>query len=723
MTHGLRRRDALLLAGALGASGGCDAMAQGQPRRAGAPQAPANVVLPVPVPCASRPGDIAGLLLEGSSNAAVLVFGQAFRAGDLPAGAALGCRRADGRPLPTQFDLKVRHPDGSARHGIVSIAVPALGRGDRLGLVLRRGEPAAGPALDLAAALAGRQAAVEVTPLTQGTPWRVDLLAAWAARREARPWQSGPLALQERLSLPVPPAAVGGVASMRLVVDLAVRSDGSLWIDPWMRNDIAMQPGGGTASYALRLTIDGKEALAAELPRHFQYQAFGRQRGGGRGGAAAPTAPFLRHDVTYLADAAAIPRYDQSTGADIRRLEDLARAMAEPAWDAPFNPRRIVTAMGTTGGRPDIGPVTGYQAFWLCAADPRAAAFSLGQAEAAGAVPWHHWDPGNSRRAAGWLDVRAWPGIWTDERGGNPPGGMSQQVSRETGWSRTTSHQPDLSYVPYLLTGRRAFLDGLQAQAAWNVVFRWPARRGAAPLGAPLRDVVVADGGEVRASAWSMRQIANAAWITPDDDVMRSYLRDVEATNWLWMRSHLREWTARQGAPHGWLPTVYGQGILAPWQQDYFASTLAMAARRGNDDARTCLRWMCNFLVGRFHAERDGFHPTDAVAYHIAIGPTEPNGVPPFHTWAAVGATTRERNWSSNGTLARATSDYPRWALQSLAQIVETLDDARARQAYLWLLGAGAPSTTPGEYALSAQLNIVPAGMPRIPAQHRRCAA
>ena len=69
---------------------------------------------------------------------------------------------------------------------------------------------------------------------------------------------------------------------MRLVVDLAVRSDGSLWVDPWMRNDIAMQPGGGTASYALRVTIDGKQVLAADLPRHFQYQAFGRLRGGGR---------------------------------------------------------------------------------------------------------------------------------------------------------------------------------------------------------------------------------------------------------------------------------------------------------------------------------------------------------------------------------------------------------------------------------------------------------
>ena len=51
------------------------------------------------------------------------------------------------------------------------------------------------------------------------------------------------------------------------------------------------------------------------------------------------------------------------------------------------------------------------------------------------------------------------------------------------------------------------------------------------------------------------------------------------------------------------------------------------------------------------------------------------------------------------------------------------VDDPRARQAYLWLLAAGAPSTAPGVHTIAAQLNIVPAGMPRIPAQHRRCAA
>lgn len=716
MTFDPGRRDAFLLAAALAAP----ALRPAHAQRAGQP--PANVVLPVPPPCASRPDDIVGLVLEGPSDPAVVVFGQAFRRGDLPPGASLGCRRADGQPLPVQFDRKIRHPDGSARHGAVSLAVPGLGRGERLNVVLTRSRSAAAGALDLREALAGRDATLEVTPLTRGAPWRVDLLAAWASQRAASPWQSGPLAVQGRVSLPAPPAAVGGATSMRLVADIAVHADGALWVDAWLRNDIAMRPGGGEASYAMRLLIDGREVLAAELPRHFQYQGFGRLRGARRGGAPAPALPFLRHDVTYLADTAAIPRYDQSTGGSERWLAELAEHRNSPDWGTPLGTRRIATAMGSGGGRPDIGPMTGYQAIWLCSGDRRAAAFAMDQAEAAGSIPWHHWDIGDGRRPATWINTVSWPGFWTDQRGGRPPRTLLQPVSDASGWRLARSHQPDLSYVPYLLTGRRAFLDGLLAQGCWSIVGLWPAVRRGGLAALPLDDVIVLNGAQNRSHAWGMRQVQNAAWIAPEGDVAGDYLRRAEASNWLWMRSRLAAWTELQGEAHGWVPGVYGADqALPPWQQDYLASTVALGARRGNEDAVRCLAWMSNFLVGRFFAEASGFPRHDAVAYRLDLG-LRSDG-PPRQSWAAIAAATRARGWSNGSGWAHSEGDYPRWALQSLAQITETLRDPRAREAYLWLLGAGAPFTTPEIYAGNAQLNIVPRDIPRVPARALRCAA
>jgi len=709
------------------AAAGCASNTPAMAQQGGAPgqvPPPHPVVLPLPVPCARGEGAIVGLLLEGPSEAGVLVFGQAFAPGELPQNTSLIARRVEGGTLVTQVDVKIHHPDRSVRHGVVSLSVPALGQGQRLGLVLARGGEARATPLDLGAALAGRQAVLEVTPLEGGVPWRVDLLAAWMARREAQPWQFGPLAVQERVTMPVPPAAVGGVTSMRLVTDLAMRADGTLWVDTWMRNDIAMRPGGGTAAYRMRLLLDGRPALEAELAKHFQYTGFGRLRGARPGGVAAPVAPFVRQDIMHLADTAAIPRYDQSTGIALRFLEELGRLMALPEWEQPFDRRHVKKSMGAGGGRPDIGPVTGWQAAWLCSADRRAAAFALGQAEAASSIPWHFWDVGNTSRPASWMDVRAWPRFWVDSRGGAPPRTLVQPLGRDSGWGTVRSHQPALSYVPYLMTGRRAFLDGLLAQATWNILNQWPAQRGNAGPSALLDDVVILRNNQNRTHAWAMREIGNAAWVAPEGDPTGDYLRAVAATNWLWMRSQLAEWSEMQGEAQGWMPGSYGAaGGMPPWQQDYFASTLTLAARRGDTNARQCLQWMTGFLVGRFFAEDRGFPRQEGVTNILSIyqPPPIPRDAKPLQSWAAIIEATRARQWDNAGTWRQSHADFSRWALQSLAQIAETLGDERAREAYLWLMNSGAPSVAPDAHARSPQLNIVPRGMPRVPSRQVVC--
>ncbi|MBX9700550.1 MAG: hypothetical protein K2X74_14015, partial [Acetobacteraceae bacterium] len=163
-------------------AGGGAAPGSARFQTAGPDGPPANAILPVPMPCADHPGDILGLVLDGMGSPAnlVAVFGQAFRAGDLPRGAGLRARMADsGRLLRTQADVTTRYPDGSARFAVVSVQLAGpLPAGDRLGLVLASGPGGAeAPALDTAAALAGRQAVVEIAPAGGGAPWRFDLLA------------------------------------------------------------------------------------------------------------------------------------------------------------------------------------------------------------------------------------------------------------------------------------------------------------------------------------------------------------------------------------------------------------------------------------------------------------------------------------------------------------------------------------------------------------------
>jgi hypothetical protein len=698
---------------------------------------PGNTVLPVPMPCADQPGDICALVWEGAGSPAntVVVFGQAFRPGDLPRGRGLRARMADtGRVLRTQADVTTRHGDGSARFAIVAVELPAaLPQGDRLGLVLAV-DPAGGgaAALDPAAALANRRAVIEIAPVGGGTPWQLDLLAtppsaAGAGPRNGvggggRPWQWGPLALQWRVAAAVPPTAVGGATSMRVVADVAVRADGTLWVDAWFRNDIAQRPGGGAARYSARVMLDGAEALAFAPPgAHHQYTALGRMLAARAGGQPAPPQPFLRPDTRYLALAGATQPFDLSTGVDRRLVQGMQRLRESAEWNQPFSPRGLTRYMPQTGGRGDIGPVTDWQATWLQTGEPIAAVVCIGQAETGGAIPWHFWDvEGGADRRGGWLSVRRWPGLWTDPRGGPPPGGLAQPVSGETGWATDAAHQPDVAYIPYLLTGRRAFLDELEAQGMFNLIGLWPAVRTPPGWnGKPGADMIVVHRVQLRAGAWALRQLDETAWIMPDDDPDATLVREAATSNWTWMRSQLPAWTAMQGESHGWVPGDYEDGErLPPWQQDYLASAVAQAARRGNADARAVLAWMTNFLVGRFQAEAKGFAFTDGAAYNIAITPRGQR-TQVLRSWSAIGAGTRERG-ISNGTSWPA-GNFVLLALQSLAQVADVLDSAEARQTYAKLVAAQPPAARPEIIAQLPSLNIVPRGTARFPSRLRAC--
>lgn len=643
-----------------------------------------RALLATPMLVAAAPGcGGVACALEGTGapSGTVTVFGQAFVAGVVPRGAGLVARLADARALPVQIDVLNRHADGSARLAILALAAPALAVGARLPMVLQREAGAMPP--PLAQNLSGRQAVVEIAG--GGTPWRIDLLAGLAA---APRWQSGALAIQARVTQPVP-AQVAGVASLRLVADVALRADGTLWVDLWFRNDIAMRPNGGAASYSARLLLDGRIAVQAEIRGQAQYTGWGRLVGG-----AAP--PRVRHDAGALADAGAVARYNVANGVAESTLAGFASAMAEPAWNQLLAPRQIAQNMRQTGGRPDIGPATMAQAAWLISGDRRAAAYAIGQAEAAGAIPWHHWDDG-------WLTTDRYPRLWTDGRGGRPPGGLAQPVARDTGWDIDSAHQPDLSFVPFLLTGRRAFLDNLQAQAAWCVLSQWPSpsSRGVPGGASPGDGVNVVRGNQVRGAAWSLRQLENAAWATPETDPLLPWLKRAAAGNWAWIVSRIPEWSAEQGEARGWIPGEYGTaGVLPPWQQDYFASTASIAARRGSADAAAVLAWMQNFLLGRFAGR--GLSRNDGAAYLLAIRDARGR---PLKTWAEIGMATTAQGLANGRGWAKTEGDYAQLALMALAGL------PRTPEAYFWLAAAGAPFTRPQDFSRDPVFSIVPTGV------------
>ncbi|MBP0496567.1 hypothetical protein, partial [Roseomonas indoligenes] len=576
-------------------------------------------------------GAICSLTIEGRPGGhaagAVVSFGHVFADGDLPAGAGLVLRLADGTALPVQADVTVRHPSGAARHAALSLRLPAaLAAGALLPGTLARGEAAKG------AIPSGHTAT-----LTIGG-WTLDLLTA---PRTA--WRSGPHELQERIAAEVPASAAGGVTSLRVVADLIRRADGTAAVDLWLRNDAVQEPTSGTAIYSAKLVVDGKTLLEQAVPHHELGRAWGRLL------TAARRQPHLRFDWSYVQDASGIVRQQGTLNADVIAAYPVARA--QPGWNDTFGTRNISTYMPGTGGRGDIGAVPSWVAAWMISNDRDVADYCMDVAEAAGTIPWFRWD----RAKASWYDPR--PNLWDRV--------LSPGIEETHGWTLDIAHQPDPCFVPYMLSGRRALLDNLLGQAVWCVWAQWDAVRQEGGSG-----LNIVNSNQVRGSAWGMRQVDQAAWIAAPDQPGQKLAQETSDAVWSWLVDRMPAWKALQGQAYGKVEGTYGSdnSALPPWQQDYFASTAIASAKRG--DARA-MKWLkefaANFLVGR--VMRPDFNPRDAVAYlHANIDPG--SKARPL-TWAALEQANVARGFSNLGGWDKSGGDYGALGLATLAGLAD----------------------------------------------------
>jgi len=489
-------------------------------------------------------------------------------------------------------------------------------------------------------------------------------------------WDATAAAKQDSLGLRAMaevPAEIAGVTSLRLVVDL-----GPGWAVVAPRNDIAMREGAGEAKYSIKVTLDGREVLNERyLVQTFatgEVYVLGQE-------------PFWPLPSTSdLISRKMIAPYKQGS-LDGEKAAQWAATMASAEWSARDSSRGVSQYMPGTGGREDIGPTTAVQAAYLVTRSQVSLDYMIGQADTAPRIPWHLWDAGNGR----WLSVENYPMVWTDGRGGTgTPGdrnasGLTVQLP-ETAWTPESAHQPDLCWVPWLLTGRRYYLDELQAQAAWNVVNTWTNERG--PDG-----TLVIVGSQVRHSAWALRQIDEAADASPEGSPERAYFRRLSDANWGWIRSQLPAWKIKQGEAFGRMEGSYGtEGATPPWQQDYFASTAAAAARRGNVDAKAVLLWMANFLIGRFeHLGHDG------CAYLLMTENEK--------TWAGIKARTEAVDWSNGDGWAHSDGDYAQLARFSLLCLAEFGVKDAVKWAD-WLVTEGAPYVSEQDYLREPTLRI-----------------
>jgi hypothetical protein len=666
----------------------------------------APLVTAPPVPQPAHPGELVGLILQNAGTdrmgAKLITFGQIFAPGQVLKNAGITARV--GHTIePVQADVKSTYPDGSARFAVLTMASPPLATHQTIPVMLEATAKSAAGFVDIERALKTHDIEVTLTLIATGNPAltgqstqrmtldAASLLADALETHTASTWLAGPLAHEMRVTHLI-------AGSLRLVLDIRAYAGGEIEADIQFSNDIAMQPQGGLAHYSVTITQSGGTAFSVADITHHQYQDWHTIiRSDGR------SPVNVIHDVAAMERVGAVPSYELKCGVAAQALNIEARQIHSAGWDTPLSDAGLVKFEPMTGGRPEIGPTTSANAIWLITQSPTAAVYAISQADTAGAIPWHMF----SLQTGNFLTTQDIPNIWTDVRGGPRTGttGLTQQVDDADGWRPNGAHEPDLAYIPFLMTGRRYYLDQLNAIATWNETSAWPAS-AARNEG---QGIVVGPGNQVRGSAWELRSLDEAAYINPDHSEMKTYFTQMVAKNMSFLLTDIPGWTTTEGEAYGYIPGEYGHsGNTAPWQQDFLATTVGLMALQGNEDAGTILAWLAHFTTGRFLSSGKGFNPHDGIAYNLGVYDPKLNMM--ARSWKEIAVLTEAHGQANGSGWSHSQGYYAQTAAAALASEYNADHSEDIWKALEWLRHSRAPDFDVNTLSNQPQYWIVPIG-------------
>ena len=556
-----------------------------------------------------------------------LSFGQVFAKGELRPEQRLFAQLGTDR-LPLQLDIKARHADGSVRHAVVSTMLRQLDAGASASIALAK-DPAGG-------AFQGqgpspRQLLAQgfdpvLTINLGGRSYTASPAAALLDR--ATTWLSGPLVQEWLVSVPLVDSA--GAAHPHLAARFAVRWYAELRrarVDVIVENNWAYEPAPQNFLYDVSVTLGGQPVYAKQALQHFVRARWRKSFWWGE-----EPQLHVRHDTGYLLRTGALPNYDTGLKPSEAGLAALALSWSK-AKTGPMDPGLVLPAMPTTGGRPDIGPLPQWAALYLLSMDPRARTATLGIGDLAGSWPIHFRDKATGRPVSladyPYMTLLGRPGdtVNPKTRKSEAFPGCAANASCSTAphnYQPDSAHQPSLSYLPYIVTGDHYHLEELQFWANWNMLRANPYYRDF--------DKGLLKWDQVRGMAWSLRTLAQAAYITPDADPMKAYFTDRVQHNLAWFDA-----TYASGRPNA-LGVIDGSGKypgpaiayttpsgpstgIAPWMDDFFTWAAGyLATGLGYEAARPLALWKAGFPVGRMTAP--GYCWIDGAVYAMAVRPS-----------------------------------------------------------------------------------------------------
>jgi hypothetical protein len=602
-------------------------------------------------PQPSQAGDIVGLSLQNavsSTEASGYVsFGQVFRIGDVQPSDSL-VARIGGVNYAVQMNVKSTNADGSVRQAVLTLDAPAIAANSSLQLMLAKGTATAlSPTAPSASALlaSGYNLGVSFTFHNPDGTTTTDSASAASALQAVinagtvSTWLSGPAVNEYDVVTTVD----GG--KLKVEFDIRAYANGTTTTDVIFDNSWMFSPGKTGLNYDVSINQAGQQVYSATGVNQYLYSLWDHQ-------VASPgsISPNVQYDVPYLIATGAIQSYDTSLGVSDSAIQYNYAGVASQT--GPMGTAGVGTQMQSTGGRQDIGPQPNWTAQWLLSQNAIAAQVMMADAAASGSVPWHYTDESTSKPING----QTYPNFTIGEGYSGflqPANGWPTYNANGDPWVPDPAHMPDLNYVPYLITGSHYQLELLQAQAdyAINMVFASGGgtldSSGTVPLGFTNPNY-----NQPRGLAWGLRTVAEAAYLTPDSDPLKSYFVSELSTAMTGLvQEYINDNFSGQygqlkGVLQPYLPNSY-QGLATPWEDDFVVTSLAEVAGmnipQASADAVAMLKYMNNWVSGLYTNGSNGFNPLNGPAYVLALN--DPITGAPYTTWSQLYEGNVNANW------------------------------------------------------------------------------
>jgi hypothetical protein len=547
-----------------------------------------------------------------AQNNVPVTFGQVFAQGNMLATDKLAGRLDDGTILPLQVDIKATHPDGSVRHAVISAIVPSMAAAQvRTMSLVKGGTAPTGTVTTDSLLKTGFSASVHAK--IGGVDYYAsadDLLKSTTPTT----WLNGPIATEWQVSAPLRTSS--GVQHPHLSARFAIRwyaGASKARVDVVLENDWAYEPAPQNFIYDASVLVGGKSVYTQAAMTHYHHA---RWRKVFWYNTAAPELN-VQQNTAYLIASRAIPNYDQTL-----KITDTAINTWTTKWanskTGPMNVGVGAAYMPTTGGRPDLGLMPAWNALYALTQDKRMRDIALGMSEQAGSWSSHYRNKTTGRP----ITLAEFPYMTTLNAPGdtlNPATGVREAfptcattTACTTPNTADTSHQAGFSYLPYLLTGDYYHLEELQFWANFSSFASNPAYREW------NKGLVKSD--QVRGQAWTLRTLAEAAYITPDKDPQKANFTTMVNNNIDWYNANYTNSTTanKLGAlQHGYAIIYNSNTGLAPWQDDFFTASIGHMVELGFTRAQPLLAWKSKFVTERMVGT--GYCWIEAPAYSLKV--------------------------------------------------------------------------------------------------------